>query len=326
MAVYNGERYLHSAIDSVLGQTRGDFELLIVDDGSTDATPKILSGYAREDERLTIRRVAHAGRSAALNFGIRTARAELIARLDADDRALPERLDRQLAFLEANAEIALLGGAALLIDERGQVFRRVKLPRSHDEIVEALERYSAFIHSNVVFRREAVEAVGGYRPAFEPSEDYDLWLRLTERHPTANLAEFVGEYRYYPDQESVVLAEAQALCAVAARASARYRRDGGPDPFDAVERIDSDALIAAGVDRAELTEAVVRYALWLADTLSRAGRPDTASALLRLAASRAEGPSAPPMLGEEVRRQAAAIATGDEGPANRTTSSGSSPV
>jgi glycosyltransferase involved in cell wall biosynthesis len=306
MAVYDGERYLREAVESVLGQTRGDLELRVVDDGSTDATPDMLAEYARADARVVIHRLSHAGRSGALNFGCRRARAGLIARLDADDVALPERLERQLAFLEENQEVALLGGGALLIDEEGEVFGRDRVPTADAEIRRALEHSSPFYHPNVVFRKSAVEAVGGYRPAFDPAEDYDLWLRIAERHPVANLGEFVGRYRMYPQQESVVLAEAAAIRAVAARASARDRREGRPDRFAAVERIDADALAKAGVDGRELTDAVVRHAIWLAETLARAGGSSAASSLWDLAASRAHSPSGSPELRGEVDRRAAA--------------------
>jgi glycosyltransferase involved in cell wall biosynthesis len=303
MAVHNGERYLRSAIESVLGQTRDDLEFLIVDDGSTDDTPKILAEYARDDARIIIHRISQVGRSAALNSGCRRARAELIARLDADDVSLPERLERQLRFLEANEEVALLGGGALLIDEQGKVFGKDRARTSDSEIRKTLEGACPFYHSNVVFRRRAVEAVGGYRTVFEPAEDYDLWLRLAERHGLANLWEFVGKYRFHPQQESVRLVEAQAIVTVAARVSARERREGRGDPFDTVERIDADMLIAMGVDRRDLIQSVVRYALWYAEHLSRAGQEGAASSLWDLAVARAHSPSAPPSLQDELCRR-----------------------
>src|SRR3954454_23114262 len=112
MAVHDGERYLREAIESVLAQTRSDFEFLIVDDGSGDATPEILTEYASGDERIVVQSVPHGGRSGALNFGCGRARADLVARIDADDLALPKRLELQLEFLEAHPDVALLGGGA----------------------------------------------------------------------------------------------------------------------------------------------------------------------------------------------------------------------
>lgn len=300
MAVHDGERYLRPAVESVLSQTRDDLELLAVDDGSTDSTADILAEYARDDTRVVIERVSHAGRSVALNHGCRAARGALIARLDADDIALPKRLELQLAFLESHPEVCLLGGAALLIDDEGREFGRDALPTSDAEIRATLEHSSAFYHSNVVFRRDAFEAAGRYRPAFEPAEDYDLWLRLSEQGQVANLPDFVGKYRYYPQQESVVLAEAQATRALAGKVSAEDRRAGRPDRFADVERIDADTLTEAGVEEAEITEAVARYAVWLAETLSSAGQSDGSSSLWELASARARDRSAPARLREDV--------------------------
>jgi glycosyltransferase involved in cell wall biosynthesis len=306
MAVHNGQRYVREAIDSVLRQTREDFELLIVDDGSTDDTPRILADYARTDPRMAVHRVSHRGRSAALNFGCAQARAELIARLDDDDVALPERLERQLHFLERHEDVALLGGGALLIDDKGRVFARDEVPTSDAEIRQTLEHSSPFYHPNVVIRRRAVEAVGGYRTAFEPAEDYDLWLRLAEYYALGNLPGFVGMYRMYPEQESVVFAEAAALRALAARESASDRREGRADRFATLECIDAHALAEAGVDQRELTAAVVHHAIWLAETFARAGGSSTASSLWDLAFSRAHSPSGTPELRDETNRRAAA--------------------
>jgi glycosyltransferase involved in cell wall biosynthesis len=308
MPVYNGERYLRPAIDSMLVQTRGDLEFLIVDDGSTDGTPEILAEYAGQDARIVIHRVSHVGRSAALNLGCQRARAELIARFDADDVALPGRLERQLRFLEANEEVALLGGGALLIDEHGEIFGQSRAPTGDTAIRKRLENSSAFYHSNVVFRRRAVRAVGGYRAVFEPSEDYDLWLRMAEGYALANLTEFVGKYRHYPQQESVTLAEEHGIHAVAARVAARDRREGRPDRFATMDLIDADVLMAAGVDMKELTESIVRYAIWLAETMSRAGYSSAASSLWELATAHADSPSGSPKLRDEVDRRAPPIA------------------
>lgn len=304
IAVYNGERYLREAIESVLAQTRGDFELLIVDDGSTDDTPAILAEYARLDPRVVVHRVSHAGRTAALNLGCRAARAELIARLDADDPALPGRLERQLRFLEANEDVALLGGGVLLIDEHGEIFGEDRLPTGDAEIRKMLQKISLFYHSNVTFRRSAVEAVGGYRTVFKLAEDYDLWLRISERYALANLPELVGKYRSSPQQESVGLIEAQAMSTVAARASARDRREGRLDRLDTVDRIDAGVLAAIGVDEAELTEAVIRHAAWYAEHLSRAGQERGAAPLWEMALSRCRSPSTRPELRNEIQRRA----------------------
>ena len=191
----------------------------------------------------------------------------------------------------------------VLVDERGRPFAEGKVPTTDADIRKALANSSPFYHAATVIRRSALEAVGGYRPAFEPSEDYDLWLRLSERYRLANLSEFVGQYRHHLRQESVVLA---GIRGAAARVSARDRRRGRPDRFATAKVIDEDVALAAGVDRQELTESIVRYAVWLAETSSRAGHATVAASLWELAASHARSPSGSPELREEVDRRARA--------------------
>ena len=196
MAVFNGERHLRSAIESVLGETCDAVEFVIIDDGSTDNTPEILAEYGRNDPRIVIHSASHRGRSAALNLGCRRASAELVAILDADDLALPGRLERQLRFLRMNGDVAVLGGGMLLIDEQGTIFGEDRVRTDDDEIRSALDHSCPFYHSNVMFRRSAIEAVGGYRTVFELAEDYDLWLRVAEAgYRLASLPDHIGKYR-----------------------------------------------------------------------------------------------------------------------------------
>ena len=301
MPVYNGERHVRSAIESVLGQTRSDFEFVIIDDGSADLTPNILAEYERDDSRIVIHRISHAGRSAARNFGCRQASTEFIGILDADDLALPRRLERQVRFLRENRDVAILGGGMLLIDEQGEIVGGDRMRTGDAEIRKALEGAAPFYHSNVMFRKSAFEAVDGYRTVFEQAEDYDLWLRVAERgYALANLAEYIGKYRSHPHQGSVRGVKRLASLVVAARASARARRKGQRDRLDSVERVDENLLAEIGVDKRELTEATVLLAAWYAEKLSLAGQASAASPLWELARSRAESPSAPPKLKDKV--------------------------
>lgn len=270
MPVYNGARFLRPAIESVLRQPRGDFEFLIIDDGSTDETPDILTEYAREDTRIRVHRISHAGRSAAANCGWRQARAEFIARLDADDLALPERLELQLQFLSRNDDVALLGGSALLINEQGKVFGEDEVQTADCELRQELELWCPFYHSTVMFRKLAVEAVGGYRLGLEQSEDYDLWRRVSERYTVANLSEFIGKYRISLRQGSAAYARAQAIALVAGRAAARDRREGRPDRLEAMTQFD-EATLLADVEEEELEQAVSALGGWYATHLSHAG-------------------------------------------------------
>jgi glycosyltransferase involved in cell wall biosynthesis len=187
MGVYNGAPWVARAVESVLGQTMPDLELIVVDDGSTDATPALLS--AVRDPRLMVERQAHAGLTPALILAMARARAPLIARLDADDVALPTRLERQIAFLEAHPGVGLLGSAARVVDEHNREATVIRPPEEDRAIRRALIRRNPFVHSSVMLRRTIAVQAGGYDPSFAVAQDYDLWLRLAPLTAMANLAE-----------------------------------------------------------------------------------------------------------------------------------------
>jgi glycosyl transferase family 2 len=302
MPVRDGEPFVAAAVESVLSQSFTDLELLVLDDGSTDSTPGILERLSSADPRLVVHR-REPGRSLAetLNAAAELSRAPLLARLDADDLALPERLQRQVGFLDAHPEVALLGGQALLIDERGREFGRAEYPTADAELQEALRERNPFVHSAMAMRREAFEAVGGYRENFIHAEDLDLWLRLAAVRQIANLPEPVVAYRIHGGQQTLGKQDKQALFSVAARASARARAAGGPDPFDG-RPIDEALLRSQGISEAEVTAAVVPALAWLARTTGRAGHPEDARRLFAAALERARSDSGSPALVASVHR------------------------
>ena len=305
MAVFNGERFLEQAVASVLTQTLADLELVVIDDGSTDRTPELLDELSSGDPRVVVHRHANRGRTASLNVGVRLARAPRVARLDADDVCLPERLASQRAFLDRHERVALVGGAVRLIDDGGRVFEESRYPLSDADIRSAFAFTTPFVHSSVMFRRGAFDQVGGYRECFAETEDLDLWLRLAEHHELANLPQTVIEYRLHADQATVRKLELQALCLVAARLSARARAEGRPDPLDAVGAIDEDWLLSQGTDRREIVAATVKSATWLANVMGRAGYADQADALLAGAEAHARSEPRPgALLGEVYRARA----------------------
>jgi len=201
MPVHDGARWLREAVDSALGQTLADLELIVVDDGSTDATADILAAYG--DRRLSVLRQPRAGLTRSLNRALRLAAAPLVARLDADDVALPQRLARQVAFLDAHPEVALLGTGCREIGPGGEA-RGVYTPPADDAAIRrALIRRNPFVHSSVVMRRSAVEGVGGYDETVAVAQDYELWLRLSRATRMANLPEPLVLRRLAPDRVSV---------------------------------------------------------------------------------------------------------------------------
>jgi len=205
MAVYNGEKYLRQAVESILHQTFTDFEFIIVDDGSTDTTPAILDAY--HDPRIVrLRNGTNAGVSYSLNRALEVSRAGYYAIQDADDFSHPRRLEKQVAFLEAHPQVGLLGTAYDVMDAEGHWVGRVSPPTDNETLQRALVRRNCFGHGSVVMRREIVVGVGGYEYLEQlwPVEDYDLWLRLAEHTVLANLPYALYAWRQHPNSGTAI--------------------------------------------------------------------------------------------------------------------------
>ena len=282
VAAFNAESFIGEAIESVLAQTLRDFELIVVDDGSTDRTPEVVARH-RDDSRLVVvRHATNSGHMVALATGCQRARGEYIARLDADDVAHPERLARQVTFLEKHADVALLGSAAVFTDAAGREFDRFTYPATHTAIRRRLEDASAFVHSSVIMRRHAFESVGGYRLS-PRCEDYDLWFRIVERYQAANLAEFLVRYRVHASQHTAEHLRDDALCSLVARAAARRRRAGEPDPLTGDTLVDDALAASLGIDERTVGREHIRLCIWYVNLLTGAGYPSNAGALLEQA-------------------------------------------
>jgi len=245
MAVYNGRRYLREAIDSVLAQTFQDFELIVVDDGSTDATPRILARY--KDPRLRVIRQENAGRAVARNRALDEAQGEYIAINDADDVSLPSRLEEQMEFLGHHPEIALLGAHAMMVDEKDRPIWPVIHPVEHKKIRETLASHMAFVHPTVVFRKSVIPDCGGYRAEFPLAQDYDLALRITERFRCANIGKPLLRYRIHPASATVRKVALQTFYSRLARELAEERTRRGKD------RLQEGRPLLTGKDEQELT-------------------------------------------------------------------------
>jgi len=199
MAVHNGERYLRAAIDSVLSQSFTDFELIVVDDVSTDATPSILDAYA--DERMRrLRTECNLRAAGARNYGISVARGRYLAIQDADDVSYPGRLAAQVDALEADSQVGVLGSAYAVIDGNGAVLRSVQAPMTDTEVRWRALFGNPFCQSTIMLRREVIP---GGQPLYDESpgvanvfvEDYDAWTRLLRVTKGANLADELVAYR-----------------------------------------------------------------------------------------------------------------------------------
>jgi glycosyltransferase involved in cell wall biosynthesis len=233
MPVHNAERYLAEAVESILGQTFTDFEFLIIDDGSTDRSRAILERYAARDGRIRLTSRPNTGYTVALNEGLGLARGELVARMDADDVALPERVARQVEYLRAHPEVVCVGTAVRFIDAAGRFLREGHPGMDNDEIQErALAGDCPLNHPSVMMRRAAVEAVGRYHPEFEPAEDLDLWLRLGEVGRLTSLADALMKYRQHAASFSEQYQQLQLERSAAAVLEACRRR--GLPPRDVV--------------------------------------------------------------------------------------------
>jgi glycosyltransferase involved in cell wall biosynthesis len=207
MPVYNGERFLRPAIESILTQTHRNLELLVIDDGSSDHSSQIASSY--DDKRLTVITLPNnRGLAHALNEGIAAARAPFIARQDQDDISEPARLERQLAFLRQHDTIALVGSQGTVINDRGGIIGEVRRPTSRNSLRWFSIFDNPFVHTSIVVRANVLRRSGGYDPAYDPfAQDHELWGRIMELGDPANLGERLVRYRV---NDTSTMADVQA--------------------------------------------------------------------------------------------------------------------
>ncbi|MCC5632355.1 glycosyltransferase [Nostoc sphaeroides CHAB 2801] len=207
MAVHNGECFLQETIDSILAQTFQDFEFLIINDGSRDRTKEIIQSY--DDSRIRLVDNEHnLGLTRSLNKGLELAKGEFIARQDADDISEPERLAKQVAFLETHSKVALVGTWYKEIDAEGKPITNGNLPCDYTQIRWHLLFYCPFVHSAVMLRKSKVlEKIGFYNEALCYSMDYEFWLRIARHLPVANLDEYLIKLRVNPHSMTATYGE-----------------------------------------------------------------------------------------------------------------------
>ncbi len=197
--VYNGEAYFERSVPSILGQSVEDFEWVIVDDGSTDATAQMLAALARTDRRVQVLSPGRVGRVRALNLATEAAKSDYVANQDFDDVSRPDRLKLQLQFLAASPEVGVLGGHYLVIDtRRGERFVRMP-PETHDQIARAMASRIPFSHTVTMFRKAAWREAGGY-PQIDKLIDFRLWIAIGALGwRFACLPVVLGDHFVYPE-------------------------------------------------------------------------------------------------------------------------------
>ena len=195
MSAYNAEKYLREAMDSILTQTFADFQLIVIDDKSTDASGGILKEYAARDARVVVlENEENMGLTKSLNRGLSIARGEYIARMDADDISVPDRFQKQVDFLDSHPDYSFVSCIGRYIDEDGKEEQLRLFPETNEEIYAMMPKVDAVMHPGVMFRREDIAKIGNYCEDFRVVQDYDLWFRG-----------MAAGYKFYNIQEPLVL-------------------------------------------------------------------------------------------------------------------------
>jgi glycosyltransferase involved in cell wall biosynthesis len=230
---YNASEYLTEAVESILNQTVTDFELLLIDDGSTDNTVELLRNFEKKDKRIIVVEKRNTGLGDSLNVGLRLAKSPWIARMDQDDVAMSDRFEKQLAYVFIQNEIILLGTGCLVIDENGRIIKKKIYPATQKELIHKLvNNEMAFPHSSVLFRRDKALSIGGYRGRLNGAEDRDLWLRLSRLGRIACLQEPLIKLRRHQASMTAGNYYNSSVLARAAIISYKLNKKNHQDPIE----------------------------------------------------------------------------------------------
>ncbi|MBT5808372.1 glycosyltransferase family 2 protein [Candidatus Uhrbacteria bacterium] len=213
--VYNGDAFLNDTLESLFQQDETDFEIIVVDDGSTDKTAEILAEWAQSHPRLRVFSSDHVGRVDALNEALGYARGKYVAISDADDLYRSDRLRIQSAFLDAHTDVGMVGSFAKTINETGEETGVIiTAPTTHDEIVNIMIRYNPFVHSSVMYRHDVLDEVGEYSNRFIPGFEWEMYTKVIQRSKVANLPEQLVSYRRYSSSQTFRRSKLKRLCGV----------------------------------------------------------------------------------------------------------------
>ena len=199
MAVYNGEEFLRDSILSVLNQTHKDFEFIIVNDGSSDNSLKIIEDFQKNDSRIKIvNNNQNLGLTKSLNIGFIESKGEYIARLDSGDISLPKRIEKQVNFLDVHKNIGLVGTWMYIINTKGDIIKEIKYPTEDKELKRDLINYNPFVHSSIMLRRGILPKIDIYKEEYKYAQDYNLYFELLPHISFANIPIFLVKYRMSP--------------------------------------------------------------------------------------------------------------------------------
>lgn len=226
MSVYNGQEYLAESIESILSQTYGNYEFIIVDDASTDQSLQIIEKYAKQDKRIkVISNETNLKLTKSLIKAINSSNGPFISRQDADDISKLERFEKQIKYLISNPECGALGTSAQIIDRTGNMIKDSFVPKSWPFIKKLLWYGNCFIHGSMMFRRQSYEHAGGYREALSLSQDYDLWLRMSNVTKMNNLEDKLYLLRMTDENVSKTKSDTQLKMGALAMYEYRYNRN-----------------------------------------------------------------------------------------------------
>lgn len=250
MPVFNGQDYLDYSIQSILNQTESRLEFIIIDDGSTDSSAAVVQRWQENDCRIRLLSVPRGGTAVACNEGIRIAKGRFVARMDADDIAIVDRLERQIAYLEMHPDTVAVGGAYVELLQDGSLGPKHSWALRWKPNLNAMDGVIGMPHPTAMIRIDALRFVGGYRPAFVSAQDADLWLRLSSEGHIDNLEDVVLLYRRHSTQVSALRAVEQALCRGVAVAMSIARSGQGEPDWDPSEALTAPKVIAiAGISK-----------------------------------------------------------------------------
>ena len=220
VSIYNSDKTLSQMIESVLNQTYKDFELILINDGSTDNSLDVIKKYAKKDNRIVTIDKKNSGLTKSLNIGLKKAKNKYIARIDADDIWYPTKLEKQIEFLEQNQDYTLVGTVYNEIDENGKIIykkQRTPLLITDEEIRKNIVRFNPFFHSSVMFKKEVLETVGFYNEELKYTQDYEFWIRIMSKYKVVNLSEILASRRYGKDMISIKKEKEQRMYAIKAK-------------------------------------------------------------------------------------------------------------